>query len=89
MVGSEYIAKATVFKGAFYHKSVISYTHSWTDNWKAWFWETLGVDKEGIISQNLVRWGNKPTDSICLFIIFLHVLCLPTIPDTTLSGIAR
>lgn len=34
MVDSEYIAKATVFKVVFYYKSVISYTHSWTDNLK-------------------------------------------------------
>lgn len=88
MVSLEYIAKATVFKRVFYHKSVTSFTHSWMDNWKVWFWETLGED-EDITCQNLVSWGSQPTDSIFPLITFLHVFCLPNYPDTTLSRIAK
>lgn len=94
MVGSEYIAKATVFKVVFYYKSVISYTHSWTDNFKVWFWQTKrrGGKQEGHNFSKLakLRQSTHIPFQICLPPHHLPACpFLSNFPDPTLSGIVR
>lgn len=96
MVGSEYIPKATVFKGVFYYKTIFSYTRSWTDNWKVCLRNPGG--RQG--GHNFSKLGKNLAKVEAVNSEIPFQSCMPphhlpahllftSIPNTTLFGIAK